>query len=83
LSRYRRAKGIFSNTTKDDRYAEVLGEEAMQQVRKDAVESYRKCYPRINEEDWRVFIPGTQREQDAWRTKLWKEMFPGTQQEGR
>ncbi len=66
-----------------NRLAEILGEKAMQEVRKDAVESYRKCYPRINDEDWRVFTTGTEQEQEAWRTKLWKEMFHGTQQEGR
>jgi len=63
-----------------NRLAEVLGKEAMQQVGKDAVESYRKCYPSINDEDWRVFTTGTEQEQEAWRTKLWTEMFPGTQQ---
>jgi hypothetical protein len=66
-----------------DRLTEILGEEAMQQVRKDAVASYRKRYPSINDEDWRVFTIGTDEEQEAWRTKLWKEMSSGTQQEGR
>jgi hypothetical protein len=65
-----------------NRLAEILGEDAMKQVRKDAVESYRKRYPKINDEDWRVFTSGTEQEQEAWRTKLWKEMFPETQQEG-
>jgi hypothetical protein len=63
-----------------NRLAEVLGEEAMKQVGKDAVKSYRKCYPSISDEDWRVFTTGTDQEQEAWRTKLWTEMFPGTQQ---
>ena len=63
-----------------NRLAEILGEDAMQQVRKDAVEAYRKCYPKINDEDWRVFTTGTEQEQEAWRMKFWKEMSPGTQQ---
>ena len=65
------------------RLAEVLGEEAVWQVGKVAVETYRKCYPRINDEDWRVFTIGTEQEQEAWRTKLRKEMATRTQQEGR
>jgi hypothetical protein len=52
----------------------------MQQIGKNAVESYRKCYPKISDEDWRVFTTGTEEEQEAWRTKLWAEMLPGTQQ---
>jgi hypothetical protein len=63
-----------------NRLAEILGAEAMQQVRKDAVESYRKCYPRINDEDWRVFTTGTEEEQEAWRRKLWNATFSGSQQ---
>ncbi len=64
------------------RLAEVLGEEAMKQIGKNAVKIYRKCYPSISDEDWRVFTTGTEEEQEAWRTKLWKEMSPETQQEG-
>ncbi len=63
-----------------NRLAEVLGEEAMQQAGKNAVKIYRKCYPSISDEDWRVFTTGTDEEQEAWRTKLWKEMSP--EQEG-
>jgi len=55
----------------------------MQRVGKDAVASYRKRYPSISDEDWRVFTTGTDQEQEAWRTKLWKEIFRGTQQEDR
>ena len=62
-----------------DRLAEILGEEAMRQICKDSVTSYRKRYPKISDEDWRVFTTGTEEEQEAWRTKLRKEMFPGTQ----
>jgi hypothetical protein len=65
-----------------NRLAEVLGEEAMQQAGKNAVKIYRKCYPSISNEDWRVFTTGTEEEQEAWRTKLWKETVPETQQEG-
>jgi hypothetical protein len=62
-----------------NRLAEILGEEAMQQVDKDAVASYRQRYTTINDEDWRVFTTGTEKEQEAWRTKLWDAMFPGSQ----
>jgi hypothetical protein len=63
-----------------DRLAETLGEEAMQQVRKTAVQTYRKCYPKINDEDWRIFTTGTGVEQEAWRAKLWENMSPEKQQ---
>ena len=66
-----------------DRLAEILGEEAMQQVRKGAVESYRKGYAKITDEDWRVFTTGNEKEQDAWRTKLWEEMCREAQREDR
>jgi hypothetical protein len=66
-----------------DRLAEILGEEAMKEVRKNAVASYRKRYPSINDEDWRVFTAGAEQEQEAWRMKFWKEMSLGMQQEGR
>jgi hypothetical protein len=61
------------------RLAKILGEEMMQQVREDAIASFRKSYPKISDEDWRVFTTGAEEEQEAWRTKLWKEMLPGTQ----
>lgn len=59
------------------RLAKILGEEMMQQVHKDAVDSYRQRYPKISDEDWRVFTAGTDEEQEAWRRRLWDQIFPG------
>jgi len=62
-----------------NRLVDSLGEEAMQQVRKDAITFYRQRYPKITDEDWRVFTTGTEEEQEAWRTKLWEEICPSSQ----
>ena len=52
------------------RLREILGSEAIQNIQKDAIASFRKRYPTITEEDWRVFTEGTEQEQETWRDRL-------------
>jgi hypothetical protein len=56
-----------------NRLSELLGPEAMRKVHEDAVASFRKCNPKISDEDWRVFMEGTEEEQEAWREKVFGE----------
>jgi hypothetical protein len=56
-----------------NRLAEVLGQEAMRVVQDDAIVSFRKRYPKITDEDWRVFTTGSEEEQEAWRNKVFGE----------
>lgn len=53
-----------------NRLTEVLGPEAMRGVREDSIASFRERYPKVTDEDWRVFTEGTEEEQEAWRTKV-------------
>jgi len=62
-----------------DRLSQVLGSEAMSKVHQQAVQAFRKRYPKISDADWRVFTEGTQEEQDAWRAKVFGE---GEDQDG-
>jgi hypothetical protein len=56
-----------------NRLAEVLGQEAMRVVQDDAIVSFRKRYPKITDEDWRVFTTGSEEEQEVWRNKVFGE----------
>jgi hypothetical protein len=57
------------------RLSEILGPDAMRQAHEDAIASFRKRYPKITDEDWRVFTQGTPEEQEAWRDKLFGDEF--------
>jgi len=65
-----------------DRLAAILGDHMMHQVREDAIASFRKRYPKISDDDWRVFTSGTEEEREAWSARLWEEVTR-SQQEGR
>jgi hypothetical protein len=58
-----------------NRLAQVLGSEAMSKVHQQAVQAFRKSYPKISDADWRVFTEVTQEEQDAWRAKVFGEVL--------
>ena len=42
-------------------------------VQDDAIVSFRKRYPKITDEDWRVFTTGSEEEQEVWRNKVFGE----------
>ncbi len=52
------------------RLAEILGDDAMQEVWEKAIASYRH---KLTDEDWRIFTSGTDEEQEAWRQTLFAE----------
>ena len=55
------------------RLGEILGSEAMDAAWADVVALFRKRSPKITDEDWRVFMDGTNEEQEAWRDKVFRE----------
>jgi hypothetical protein len=56
-----------------NRLSEILGPEAMRKIHNAAIASFRKHRPKLTDEDWRVFTEGTQEEQEAWRTTVFRE----------
>lgn len=50
-----------------DRLAEVIGSPVMKEAWAEAVASYRTRYPKISDGDWRIFMQGTEEEQQQWR----------------
>jgi hypothetical protein len=56
-----------------DRLHLALGLDSMLKARENAFATFRKQYPKITDEDWRVFTEGSEEEQEAWREKLWAE----------
>jgi hypothetical protein len=73
-------------TRRLNRLGQILGEEAVDKAFDDAAARWRKLY-KISDEDWRVFVQGTDEEQEAWREKnypsLWGEEPPVTPAEAR
>lgn len=56
-----------------DRLHLALGLDSMLKARENAVATFRKQYPKITDEDWRVFTKGSEEEQEAWREKVGAE----------
>jgi hypothetical protein len=49
-----------------DRLQQILGEEVMTNAFDDVSARWRKLH-KFSDEDWRVFVQGSEREQEAWR----------------
>jgi hypothetical protein len=57
-----------------NRLSEILGDQAMEEVWKKSIASYRRHYPKITDEDWRIFTSGTEEEQERWRDEILGEL---------
>ena len=57
-----------------NRLSEILGDQAMEEVWKKSIASYRRSYPKITDEDWRIFTTGTEEEQERWRNQILGEL---------
>ncbi len=61
-------------TRRLNRLFDILGDEAMREVRNTVTANFRKSTPSLTDEDWRIFTAGSDEEQDAWRDKLFADL---------
>jgi hypothetical protein len=57
-----------------NRLSEILGDQAMEEVWKKSIASYRRRYPKVTDEDWHIFTTGTEEEQERWRNEILGEL---------
>jgi hypothetical protein len=56
-----------------NRLSEILGAQAMEEVWKESIATFRRSCPKITDEDWRIFTNGTEEEQEKWRNGILDE----------